>query len=95
MIIMALVTLACIILGSILLVFAFNICVFCSRETKRETAMKTCTYYVVSGWDCKGNQIVGTYKANTDEEAEAQFLANFEDGEVNEILCTFEDGTVM
>lgn len=95
MIILALATLVCIVLGSILLVFAFNICMFCSRETKRETARETATYYVVSGWDCKGNQLVGTYKANTDEEAEAQFLANHEDGEVNEILCTFEDKATM
>ena len=89
MIILALVALLCIAFGAIVLVLAFNICILCSRETERE--IETTTYYVVSGLDNKGNQVVGTYKANSDEDAKGKFIAEFENGEANEILCTFED----
>jgi hypothetical protein len=43
-------------------------------------------YYLISGWDDKGNQLVEYHFGNTQEEAEQAFLESIGGGEVNEIL---------
>ena len=48
-------------------------------------------YYVISGWDCKGNQIVSVHYANSEAQAESMFLADTNGGEVNEVLVTLTD----
>lgn len=48
-------------------------------------------YYIISGWDNKGNQLVQTHKANNAAEAEIKFLKSINGGEVNEILDAITD----
>ena len=48
-------------------------------------------YYIISGWDNKGNQIVETHKALSETQACAMFISSIGGGEVNEILDTITD----
>lgn len=48
-------------------------------------------YYLISGWDDKGNQIVEYHFGNTQAEAEQSFITSIGGGEVNEILDTIID----
>lgn len=48
-------------------------------------------YYLISGWDDYGNQIVQIHKGNNVDEAEIDFLLSIGGGEVNEILDIISD----
>lgn len=48
-------------------------------------------YYLISGWDDKGNQLVEYHFGNTQAEAEQTFLESIGGGEINEILDTISD----
>ena len=48
-------------------------------------------YYLISGWDNKGNQIVEYHFGNNETEAEQSFIKSIGGGEVNEILDTISD----
>jgi hypothetical protein len=48
-------------------------------------------YYLISGWDDNGNQIVEYHFGNTQTEAEQSFIESIGGGEVNEILDTISN----
>lgn len=45
--------------------------------------------YTISGWSDRGEQIVGTVWATSQQEAEEKFLQDIDGGEVNEILDVY------
>ena len=47
-------------------------------------------YYLISGWDNRGNQVVYPCKANSEHEAEIAFMNLIGGGEVNEILDQYD-----
>lgn len=48
-------------------------------------------YYLISGWDDYGNQIVQIHHGNNVVEAELDFLVSIGGGEVNEIIDVISD----